>query len=110
MKKTILSILVLYVSLFLSSCSKNGASNNNKSFEVSESMDCRFSPPRIVKFQTGELAIGFIDDQDNEINYTPKLNKWYGDNVLKYKIKSLNKVDFGFFLEVNYKKEFDSCQ
>ena len=109
MKKTTLITLVLLS--VLSSCSKDEDGNINKSFEVSESMDCRFSPPRIIKLKTGELAIFFVDDQDNEINYTPKLNKWYGDNAgFKHKIKSLNNVDFGFAYAVNYKKEFDSCQ
>ncbi len=108
MKKTILSILVLYVSLFLISCSKN--QDSNSSYEVSESMNCSYSPPRITKFNTKDLAIEFIDDKGNEINYTPKLNKWYGDYDSKYKIKSLNKVNFGFFLKIESIKEFDSCQ
>jgi hypothetical protein len=73
-------------------------------------MNCFASPPEISKYNNTKLAIAFRDDEGNEINYTPKLNKWYGDYNFKYKIKSLNKVNFGFFLRIKSIKEFDSCQ
>ena len=110
MKKITLFAMIL--STFIFSCSKSEESSTGR-FLIVQSGICSTGSPKIINMENDNVTALFVDATDNEVDFTPKPNTWYGDPGFRYNFgPSPKRIDLGFAvsMKLSIEGKDDPCK